>query len=276
MFSFIGFLLGLFNGGFLSGIFGFIIGSFVDGFFFRKKVFRQRHNYSKNDFTEIILILTAAVMKANTQIKTSELNYVKTYLTNNYSLETAQRLLLKLKEILNKEYDINLVCEDLRNKATIHEKLYILQFLFGLAAADGTFNDAELKMIQNISDMMGVSRNDYESIKSMYLFSSQGGYSYYGGGFGYGGYNTGGYGSDGYGSYNHSSPQYNLDNDYKILEISSTATDEEVKKAYRALAKKYHPDKVNHLGEEIRKDAEGKFTILNQAYERIKKSRNMN
>lgn len=264
MFSFIGFLVGLFSNGFLSGILGFIIGSFVDSYFFRRKNYRERHNYSKNDFTEIILILTAAVMKSNPEIKTSELNYVKKYLTNNYSLDTAQQLLLNLKEILGREYDINLVCEDLRKKATIHEKLYIIQFLFGLAAADGAFAQAEMNMIQRISDMMGVSRNDYESIKSMYIFFNQGGsYGYYG--------NTGGYSS-----FNQSAPQYNLENDYKILEISTNASDEEVKKAYRTLAKKYHPDKVNHLGEEIRKDAEVKFTKLNQAYERIKKSRGMN
>ena len=63
---------------------------------------------------------------------------------------------------------------------------------------------------------------------------------------------------------------------YKILEISPDASDEEVKKAYRELAKKYHPDKVAHLGEEVKRAAEEKFTRLNAAYEAIKEERGMN
>ncbi len=265
MFTFIGLLIGLFTNGFFGGILGFIIGSIIDGLVFRRKLYRSQHHYSQQDFTEIILILTAEVMKSDGDVKTSELNYIKNYLRNNYSLDTAQKLLIKLRDILDSDYNVDAVCNEIRGKASIHEKLYILQFLFGVAGADGNFNQPELATIQRISDLMGVSRNDYESIKSMYTFSywSQAGF---GGGYTYSGSSS---------SFN-TAQNYNLDNDYKILEIPSSATDEEVKKAYRNLAKKYHPDKVNHLGEEIRKDAEVKFTKLNQAYERIKKSRGMN
>jgi len=61
--------------------------------------------------------------------------------------------------------------------------------------------------------------------------------------------------------------------DYKVLEISSDATDEEVKKAYRKMANKYHPDKVSHLGDELQKLAEEKFKSVNDAYQTIKKQR---
>jgi DnaJ like chaperone protein len=60
---------------------------------------------------------------------------------------------------------------------------------------------------------------------------------------------------------------------YDVLEITSTASDEEVKRAYRDLAKKHHPDKVAHLGEDIRKAATEKFQQINLAYEEIKKQR---
>jgi DnaJ like chaperone protein len=65
------------------------------------------------------------------------------------------------------------------------------------------------------------------------------------------------------------------DSAYKILEIDPSATDDEVKKAYRRMAMKYHPDKVAHLGEEFRKSADEKFKKVNEAYEKIKKERNM-
>ena len=51
--------------------------------------------------------------------------------------------------------------------------------------------------------------------------------------------------------------------------------DEEVKKAYRKMAMKYHPDKVAHLGEDFRKTADEKFKKVNEAYEKIKRERNM-
>jgi len=60
---------------------------------------------------------------------------------------------------------------------------------------------------------------------------------------------------------------------YEILEISKSATDAEVKKAYRDMAKKYHPDRVNTEDEAIKKGAEEKFKQVGQAYEAICKER---
>ena len=65
------------------------------------------------------------------------------------------------------------------------------------------------------------------------------------------------------------------ENAYKILGIDASASDEEVKKAYREMAKKNHPDLVNNLGEEVRQAAEKKFQEINEAYETIKKQRGM-
>ncbi|MDR2979267.1 MAG: TerB family tellurite resistance protein [Bacteroidales bacterium] len=269
MFTLLGIIIGLITGRFWGGVLGFFIGSFIDGISFKKKVYRKQHHYSQEEFINIILVLTAAVMKADGNVRTSELDYVKNYLKKNFTPDTSQRLLLELRDILDKNYSVEAVCEELQQNATIHEKLYILQFLFGLAAADGKFTQQELLVIEKISDLSGVSRMDYESIKAMYMYYGQGSYSQ----SSYGGY------SGSYGGHSGAYPPPSMDtleNDYKILEIKPSATDEEVKKAYRAMAKKYHPDKVNHLGEEIRCDAEEKFAKMNQSYERIKKSRGMN
>jgi DnaJ like chaperone protein len=48
-----------------------------------------------------------------------------------------------------------------------------------------------------------------------------------------------------------------------------------VKKAYRRMAMKYHPDKVSHLGEEFQEVAKDKFQKVHSAFNNIKKSRNM-
>ena len=66
-----------------------------------------------------------------------------------------------------------------------------------------------------------------------------------------------------------------LDEAYKVLEIEPTATDEEVRAAYRKLALKHHPDRVATLGEDVKKAAEAKFQLINDAKERIYKARGM-
>lgn len=58
---------------------------------------------------------------------------------------------------------------------------------------------------------------------------------------------------------------------YEILGISRNASKEEIKNAYRKLAGKYHPDKVNHLGDEFKELAEERFKEIQEAYQKIKR-----
>ena len=65
------------------------------------------------------------------------------------------------------------------------------------------------------------------------------------------------------------------DDAYKILEIEKSATDSEIKKAYRNMAKKYHPDKLQHMDEAYQKGAQEKFNKVQEAYEQIQKERGL-
>lgn len=272
-FSLVFSLIGLVIGGLHGALIGFCVGALFDLLIGKRSVNTSKHFYASQDFTEHELILAAYVAKADqNRLLRSEMEYVRTFLSKNLSSENVGAAMLRFRDILNSDIDIQAVCGDLRQHATIYEKLMILQFLFGFSQADGDMRQEELDAIQQISDLCGISRSNYEAVKSMFVGSyyygdyqqtygdsSQGG-GYYGGGSSYGGYRS----------------TASLENDYKILEVSPDATDEEVKKAYRAAAKKHHPDKVSHLGEDVRKAAEVKFAQVNEAYERIKKSRGMN
>ncbi|MBE0668642.1 MAG: DnaJ domain-containing protein, partial [Bacteroidales bacterium] len=108
--------------------------------------------------------------------------------------------------------------------------------LYNISAADGRFDASEIKVIKSVSDMLGISATDYDSIRNMFIPST--------------------------------------DAAYRILEVEPSATEEELKKAYRKMALKYHPDKVSHLGEEFRKTAEEKFKSVNEAWDKNKKERN--
>ena len=114
-------------------------------------------------------------------------------------------------------------------------RLQLLHFLFGIAQADGQVETQEKNLIRHISNEMGISNSDFESIQAMFVRDTNA--------------------------------------DYKILEIEPDASPEDIKKAYRRMAMKYHPDKVSHLGEDFQTAAKEKFQKVNQAYENIKKER---
>lgn len=265
MFKWIGLFIGGISYGFFGGLLGWLLGSLIDRLFAPKvKVYTQ--HYQRSDFMESLLILTAAVLKADGHVERSEFSYVRDYLVRSLGPNQAHQAMNRLTEILGESYNIESVCGELRQSSTIHERLLIIQFLFGVATSDGELHQEEIAIIELIAQWCGVSRSDYESIKAMYTY----GYYNNSGNTGNGGSYNGGNGN-GSSSYR----SHTLDSDYQILEISPDASDEEVKKAYRTLAKKYHPDRVAHLGDDMRKAAEEKFSRLSQAYDNIRKSRGM-
>ncbi len=265
-FSIILSIVGFLYDGWEGALVGFLIGTAIDTFTNRIGAKRQRQRIKSVDFTDDKLILAAYVAKAdNNRLLRSEMEYVRQFLAKDLGAAPAQAAMLRFRDILNSNVDIATVCADLRRHATIYEKLIILQFLFGFAQADGDMRQEELDAIRYISDLCGISRSNYEAVKSMFVGSYYGGYRQSYSDYTYGGNS----------SYSGRTAQATLENDYKILEVSPDASDDEVKKAYRAAAKKHHPDKVSHLGEEVRKAAEIKFAQVNEAYERIKKSRGM-
>ncbi|MBQ2513824.1 MAG: DnaJ domain-containing protein [Bacteroidales bacterium] len=282
-------IIGLYLGG-LGGAFGgFLIGSLFDSIRNGRRArkaqeafteSRQQYYNDPQQFEDQMLTLIAYVAKAdNNRLLQSEFDFCKQYFQKTFPHSDISELMLKFRDILNAS-DTASACQEACSKisqyATIHEKMAILQCLFGFATADGNAHQQELEAIHRIANWCGVNDLTYEALKMMYTSS----YSNYGGGYSgsYGGGYSGGYGGyydqSGGSSYTpRSGPS--LDDCYKILEVSPNATDEEVKKAYRVAAMKHHPDKVSHLGEDVRKQAEEKFAKVNEAYDKIKAARGM-
>ena len=135
-----------------------------------------------------------------------------------------------------KDIPLQEVCLQIKNYTMYPARLQLLHLLFGVAQVDGEIHASELNVINQIASYLGIRANDYESIKAMFFKET-------------------------------------ADRDYKILEIPKSATNDEVKKAYRKMAVKYHPDKVSHLGDDFQKGAKEKFQKVQEAYDNIKKQR---
>ena len=285
-------IIGLAMGGLGGAFAGFLIGSLFDIIRNRHRANRVQEEFNKSrqqyynnpqQFEEQMLTLIAYVAKAdNNRLLQSEFEYCKQYFQKTFPHSDISQLMLRFRDILNSNNtpsECQNACEKIRQYVTIHEKMAILQCLFGFATADGNAHQQELSAIKQIANWCGIDSLTYEAIKMMYVsfFSSDpfgNSRSGYGGGYS-GGYSGGGYYDQSEGNTYKPNSGPSLDDCYKILEVSPNATDDEVKKAYRVAAMKHHPDKVSHLGEDVRKKAEEKFAKVNEAYDKIKAARGM-
>lgn len=217
----------------VGGIVGFLLGTLVDSM---SNAPQSSIKTTSGDYAISLLVLIAAVMKADGKILKSELDYVKKFLVQNFGYDGAQEALTMLKDLLKQEIPVEDVCVQISHQVDYSSRLQLLHFLYGLSHSDGRMEQVELDLIGKMARSMGIKTTDNDSIKSMFITET-------------------------------------LDNSYKILEIENTASNDEIKKAYRRMAVKYHPDKVAYLGDEFKKAANDKFQKLNEAYDKIKKER---
>jgi DnaJ like chaperone protein len=236
--KFIGGGLGFVLGGPIGALIGFAIGSLFDS----SQISVSSHalgpdRTSEGDFKMSLLVLMACIMKADGRVDKAELAVVKKFLVANFGEQGALEALQILKNLLNQPINETEVAAQISQNMNYSSKLELLHLLFNIAYADGEIVSSELNTIQRIATIFRIDRLDFESIKAPYM--------------------------------------KHVDRDwaYKSLEIEPSATDEEIKKAYRRMAKKYHPDKVNELGEDVKKSATEKFRSINEAYESLKKQR---
>ena len=235
--------LGFTLGGPIGSIIGFAVGSFVDGFSKDDIVreFQEAQNKGttrktqSGDFEISLLILASIVIKADGKVDQRELDFVRSQFVGMYGKERANHAFKLFSGIIKKEVSAHQVCEQIRQHMPHASRLQLLHFLFGIAKADQFVTGSEVEEIRKIAGYLNINQYDYESIKAMFYDAS--------------------------------------DSAYKMLEITKSATDDELKKAYRKMAKKYHPDKLHGLGPEHIKGAEEKFSQIQNAYEKIKKER---
>ncbi len=243
--GFLGGALGWSIGGPIGGIIGFLLGSA----FTAKSISGSTTATTQGDFKVSLLILIATVMKADGTPTKRELQEVKNFLVANFGEEGALEALQMLKKILDQNYDYKSVCLQINASLNYSSKLELLHLLFKISCSDELTTN-ELVLLRQMSSLMGISSVDFDSLRAVYDQAT---------------------GRNGYRNRTISSKE-ELELAFQILEIKPDAPEAEIKKAYRRMAMKYHPDKVNNLGEDIKKTATEKFRAVNNAYETIKKA----
>lgn len=197
----------------------------------------QQRTGQRNSFLMSLIVLSAAVIKADGHFVKSELEYVKSFLRQNFGEEAAEQAKDIIKGLMEKDINIYEVGSQIRLYMNYSQRLQLFHYLVSLARSDNRVTQEEIDVLGAIASAIGLSSADTDSIMSMF--------------------------------------KNDLESAYRVLEITSSATDDEVRKAYKRMALKYHPDKVSTLGEDVQKAAEEKFKNVQEAYEKIKKSRGM-
>ncbi|AMC11106.1 molecular chaperone DjlA [Lutibacter profundi] len=231
--------LGFTLGGPIGSILGYAVGNLIDGFtkgdVERARAYRNTSRTSHSgDFEISLLLLSSVVIKADGKVDQRELSYVRNHFIKMYGEQRATNAFKLFKGFIkNNKISTRQVCLQIRQNLTHASRLQLIHFLFGIAKSDGFVNEAEVNSIKTIAGYLYINQYDFESIKAMFYNSTE--------------------------------------SAYRILGVDKTASREEIKIAYRKMVKKYHPDKLQHLGEEHVKGAKEKFTQVQKAYEELQK-----
>lgn len=237
----IGGILGWVLFGPIGALLGYLAGSAVDGYL-NGNIQVQRTSYShveqRNSFLVSLLVLSAAVIKADGKTLQSELNYVRNFVRQNFGDAAVQEAMQMLERFTRQEVNIYQVGPQIAGYMNYSQRLQLFHYLVQLAMADGEFAGSEKSVLEAIGGTIGLQNADITSIIAMFYKETNSAYT--------------------------------------VLEISPSATDDEVRSAYRRMAMKNHPDKVATLGPDIQKAAAEKFRKIQDAYEAIKAERGMN
>jgi len=227
-------------GGVIGGVLGTMYDKTADTGTPKRPIGRSKNPHIKEFvFVSNVTTLMTSVAKADLKIPPKEAKAIKTYITRTFHYTGTDELVIEkiIREAAKRTLNLKAITDETKKLFDYPERLLLLRVLYGIAVSDNVFTDAERRRIQEIANYLEISSADHIHIKQEF-------------------------GIDG------RKPDY-----YTILEITPDATNEEVKAAYREMVKKYHPDRVSHLGKEFADLAHKKFQYVQEAYQAIVRER---
>lgn len=227
----------------IGGLLGFLYGMALEkgGAYLNAESEQSKRTYSateqRNSFFVSLLVLSSAVIKADGKTHPKEIDMVKDFVRRNFGESAVQDAVQILEKLQNQQVNIYEVGPQIARYMNYSQRIQLFHYLVQLAIADGKFDKSEKSVLEAIGTTIGLSASDAASVIAMFYKET--------------------------------------DSAYAVLEIDPSATDDEVRQAYRRMAMKNHPDKVATLGPEVQKAAEEKFRQIQEAYETIKKERGL-
>ena len=192
---------------------------------------------AERDFHASLLVLASLVIKADGKVDQRELSFVREQFRQWFGTDRANEAFNFFKQVVREQPALTTVCVEVRRHMSLQCRIQIVGFLFGLAQADGAIEPSERQMIARIAQYLGIGQADFQRQELL-----------------------------------HGSAEKRLD-PYEVLGLSPSSSDSDLKSAYRRLVKKYHPDALQGMGEDVVKEAEASFRQIQAAYEELCRAR---
>jgi DnaJ like chaperone protein len=191
-----------------------------------------------NQFVELFVRISIQAIKADGHVDQREIDSLKSFFRQQMRYQGHQLQFVEdlIKTGLKQTYSLNELCDEFKQQFSAEPCYVLLDMVYRIISIDGVITKSEQTMADQIADYLDVPAQVHSRIKSAYQ------------------------------KFNSNTDQY-----YAVLGVTKTVTKEALKKAYRTASKEHHPDRVQHLGENIRKMAEEKIKQINEAYTYLNK-----
>lgn len=230
--------LGWVFGGPFGAILGAVTGNIIDKTLSGGVAIEEpigNYDRSLNFVTHLVGILVS-IAKADGRLNAHEINIIeRSFLNFGFRGDDLSFIRSLIEQTSRTDLDLDNICYEYKQYSNYEERLTLLRIIYLVAFADDVLHPNEERMINRVIEHLDIYPEDAYEIRGEF--------------------------------------RNDQDKNYNILGIDRNTSAEDIKKAYRILSKKYHPDKVTHLGDEFAKIANDKFQTINEAYKNIRQEK---
>ena len=217
-------------------------------FWVRKQVvnYESSQTESHNRFVWLLVNILVNISKIDGQVTREEIATIHRFFQYNLNYTQTKMIWVKdlIKEAISSTATLETLLEEFRSTFAYEPRLILLELVYQILYTKTEVPEEELQIARNIATFLEISVYDQRTIEAKYKYRRR---------------------------QHQAADLGSADQYYAVLGLEPGAEMEEIKKAYRKLSMKYHPDKVRHLGEEFRTIAEEKMKEINAAYDYFKK-----
>lgn len=217
-------------------------------YWMQKKVatYEQSQSESHNRFVWLLVNILMHTAKIDGRITKDEIQTIHRFFQYNLHYNQTKMLWVKeiIKEATSSSPSLDSLLKEFKETFAYEPRLILLELVFQILYTKQNVPENELLIARRIATYLEISAYDQRTIEAKYKYGHQ---------------------------YSTTPSRDAVDQYYATLGLKKGASKEEIKKAYRKLSMKYHPDKVRHLGDEFQKIAEEKMKEINAAHDYFKK-----